>query len=335
MTQLSEAKHGDKAVLEDVNVLYKIASLYYEGGNTQDEIARKVAMSRPMVSRALEKARSIGIVTISVVPPRRFKELSTEISERLGIRDVVIAPSSSTTGIDKRDRLIDIAESASRYLEREIKTGMNVGIGWGSTVYETVLHLNQIPERKRHMPRIVPLMGSIGSTLAEYQESVIVNQAATKLAATAYYYNVPMLTLRTDEELEQIKRTYIEIHEIWKNLDMAVFGLGSFSNIKNYPMNSFTPGEYEYLVSNGVVGDILARFFNKDGYVEPFGRRFRFAGISLEALNNALNRVCICGGSDKVIPLIHAARNKLFDTLITDFKTVNEINAYLSQEEKT
>ena len=101
-------------MLEDVNVLYKIASLYYEGGYTQDEIARKVAMSRPMISRALEKARSLGIVTIQVVPPKRFKELSSEISARLGIRDVVIAPSSSTTGIDKRDRLIDVAETASR-----------------------------------------------------------------------------------------------------------------------------------------------------------------------------------------------------------------------------
>ena len=321
-------------MLEDVNVLYKIASLYYEGGNTQDEIARKVAMSRPMISRALEKARSLGIVTISVVPPKRFKELSSEISARLGIRDVVIAPSSSTTGIDKRDRLIDVAETASRYLEREIKAGMNVGIGWGSTVYETVLHLSQIPDRKRYMPRIVPLMGSIGSTLAEYQESVIVNQAAIKLASTAYYYNVPMLTIRSDDELEQIRRTYIEIHEIWKNLDMAVFGLGAFTSIKNYPLNSFTPGEQEYLTSHNVIGDILARFFNEDGYIEPFGKRFRFAGISLENLSHAQNKVCICGGSEKVLPIIHAARNGLFDTLITDFKTINEISTYLNQEGK-
>ena len=56
-------------MLDDVNVLYKIASLYYESGNTQDEIARKVDMSRPIVSRALEKARNIGLVRISVVPP--------------------------------------------------------------------------------------------------------------------------------------------------------------------------------------------------------------------------------------------------------------------------
>ena len=57
-------------MLDDVNVLYKIASLYYESGNTQDEIARKVDMSRPMVSRALEKARNIGLVRISVFPPK-------------------------------------------------------------------------------------------------------------------------------------------------------------------------------------------------------------------------------------------------------------------------
>ena len=124
------------------------------------------------------------------------------------------------------------------------------------------------------------------------------------------------------------------LYEIWKNLDMAVFGLGAFTSIKNYPLNSFTPGEQEYLTSHNVIGDILARFFNKDGYIEPLGRRFRFAGITLENLSNAQNKVCICGGSEKVLPIIHAARNGLFDTLITDFKTINEINTYLNQEGK-
>ena len=113
-------------MLEDVNVLYKIASLYYESGNTQDEIARKVAMSRPMVSRALEKARSLGIVTITVQPPRRFRDLAMDIASMLGIRELIIAPSSSTTGIDRRDRLNDVSETASRYLQREITLNMGI-----------------------------------------------------------------------------------------------------------------------------------------------------------------------------------------------------------------
>ena len=321
-------------MLEDVNVLYKIASLYYESGNTQDEIARKVAMSRPMVSRALEKARSLGIVTITVQPPRRFRDLAMDIASMLGIRELIIAPSSSTTGIDRRDRLNDVSETASRYLQREIKAGMSVGIGWGSTIYETVLRIKQCPERKRFTPKIVPLMGSIGSTLAEYQESVIVNHAATKLASRAYYYNVPMLTLRNEEELEQIRRAYSEIHDIWKNLDMAVFGLGSFANIKSYPLNSFTEGEYKYLTDNGVKGDILARFFNDNGYMEPYGSRFRYAGITQGALQHTANKVCICAGKEKIPAIIAAARCKLFDTLITDYKTVNEMSEELSKEDR-
>ena len=322
-------------MLEDVNILYKIASLYYESGNTQDEIANKVAMSRPMISRALEKARKLGIVTIVVQPPRSFKDLSQTISEKLGIREVVIAPSASTTGIDKRDRLNDVTESASRYLEREIKAGMSVGLGWGSTVYETVLRIRQFPEHNRFTPRIVPLMGSIGSTLAEYQESVIVNHAATRLGSRAYYYNVPMLTIRSEDELEQIRRAYSEIHNIWKNLDMAVFGLGAFTNIRNYPLNSFNEDEMAYLRRNHVIGDILARFFNEKGYIEPYGARFRYAGISQAALQHASNKVCIAVGAEKVPSIIAASRNGLLDTLITDYKTINEIHEALLKEVKT
>ena len=322
-------------MLEDVNILYKIASLYYESGNTQDEIANKVAMSRPMISRALEKARKLGIVTIVVQPPRSFKDLSQTISEKLGIREVVIAPSASTTGIDKRDRLNDVSETASRYLEREIKAGMSVGFGWGSTVYETVLRIRQLPERNRFTPRIVPLMGSIGSTLAEYQESVIVNHAATRLGSRAYYYNVPMLTIRSEDELEQIRRAYSEIHNIWKNLDMAVFGLGAFTNIRNYPLNSFNEDEMAYLRRNHVIGDILARFFNEKGYSGPSGARFRYAGISQAALQHASNKVCIAVEAEKVPAIIAASRNGLLDTLITDYKTINEIHEALLKEERT
>ena len=97
-------------MLDDVNTLYKIASLYYESGNTQDEIAHKVDMSRPMVSRALEKARNIGLVRISVVPPKKFTNLSKTISQALGIKEIVIAPSSSSTGNERLDRINDTNE---------------------------------------------------------------------------------------------------------------------------------------------------------------------------------------------------------------------------------
>ena len=319
-------------MLDDVNTLYKIASLYYESGNTQDEIAKKVEMSRPMVSRALEQARNIGLVRISVVPPKKFTDLAKIISKALGIKEIVIAPSSSSTGNERLDRINDITDSAASYLERTITGGMNVGFGCGFTVYNTVRKFRPVKSVDQDPPVFVPLIGSIGSKKAEYQESVIVNHAATMFNARAYYYNVPVLQMNDRESLERMNSQHYDVIDIWSKLDMAVIGLGSFENIKNYPMNDFDDEDYNYLISNGVRGDILGRFFNDHGYLAPVNLSSYFSGIKREDLNNVKNIVCLCGGREKVLPIIAAARNKFFDTLITDYRTINEINEVLQEE---
>jgi len=41
--------------------LEKVARLYYEEGLTQDEIARDLKVSRPLISRLIREARDLGI----------------------------------------------------------------------------------------------------------------------------------------------------------------------------------------------------------------------------------------------------------------------------------
>ena len=209
---------------------------------------------------------------------------------------------------------------------------MNVGFGCGYTVYNTVRKFRQSRSVDQDPPVFVPLIGSIGSKQAEYQESVIVNQAATKFNAKAFYYNVPVLQMNDRESLERMNSQHNDVINIWNRLDMAVIGLGSFANIKNYPMNNFSMEDYNYLISNGVKGDILGRFFNDHGYLAPVNLSSYYSGIKREDLNNVKNIVCICGGSEKVLPIIAAARNKFFDTLITDYRTINELNEILQEE---
>ena len=46
--------------------LVKVAKLYYEQDLTQQEIAGRMKLSRPQISKMLTKARRLGIVHISV-----------------------------------------------------------------------------------------------------------------------------------------------------------------------------------------------------------------------------------------------------------------------------
>ena len=54
---------------EQHRLLYRIAQSYYVDGLTQQRIARRFGLSRPKVSRLLQKARDERIVNTTLVPP--------------------------------------------------------------------------------------------------------------------------------------------------------------------------------------------------------------------------------------------------------------------------
>ena len=47
----------------------RVARLYYDDGIRQPEIAQRLRLSQPKVSRLLKQAQELGIVRISVRPP--------------------------------------------------------------------------------------------------------------------------------------------------------------------------------------------------------------------------------------------------------------------------
>src|SRR6476620_3765999 len=54
----------------DLYLLGKVSALYYLRDQTQQEIAERLRLSRPTVSRLLRDARDLGFVQITVASPR-------------------------------------------------------------------------------------------------------------------------------------------------------------------------------------------------------------------------------------------------------------------------
>lgn len=60
--------------------MVNVARLYYEQNKTQNEIAKELGISRPLVSILLTEARTCGIVTISI---NRVEALRAPDGDRL------------------------------------------------------------------------------------------------------------------------------------------------------------------------------------------------------------------------------------------------------------
>ena len=108
--------------------LVQAARLYYEDGLTQAQVAAKIGVSRPQVSKMLAHAREAGIVHIEIRPPvAGDAELLKLLQQRFGIKGGIVLPHA------QREALL---RETSEYLAGELRYEKNVGLGWGYTLGE-------------------------------------------------------------------------------------------------------------------------------------------------------------------------------------------------------
>ena len=81
----------------DVELLVQIAHLYYDEEMTQQKIAKKLNMSRSLVSKLLAKEKEKGIVKVTisddVKPPHQ--PLEAQLKKLFGLSEVIITPADS------------------------------------------------------------------------------------------------------------------------------------------------------------------------------------------------------------------------------------------------
>lgn len=145
----------------DLRLLAKVSSLYYLQNQTQQQIADRLKLSRPSVSRMLEDARQRGIVQISVVPADGVAgDLEAQVEERYGLREAVITASPP----DADALRTHLGAAAAGYLHRSFESSLTVGLTWGTTLREMV---RAVQPTTLHGSTVVQMLGGVGPVQAE------------------------------------------------------------------------------------------------------------------------------------------------------------------------
>ena len=118
----------------DEDLITKIAWLYYIEGLNQNEIAKRLRISRQRVHRLIERAHDLGIVRVSIKHPRHnLQEVEQAVVNEFGIDEVVRVPVLEEASDMERSRVS--GRAGALYLERVIGNYRNLvlGLGWGNT----------------------------------------------------------------------------------------------------------------------------------------------------------------------------------------------------------
>ena len=303
--------------------MYRIARMYYQNDLSQAQIAKRIGLSRPQISRYLKRARETGMVEINVNDPYtgESEEISARIKSLLGLKDVVVAPLERSKNDDQEKIFESIAAKASSYLPPIILHSKTVGVGWGRTLYRTIITMDHFSRGSDIV--FVPLTGAIGQTVPFYQVNSMVDRLAEKFGAERVFLNIPAFASAGEFYHSTIlSYPFDSVGDYWSKLDLAIIGLGG---PKGTLSAEIEPSIVAILREQGAVGDILGQFFKSDGEICVSGMEDNLVGIPIGKLREVENVVCLSGGVEKVEGIIAAARACYFNTLITDEKTASHI----------
>jgi len=307
----------------DLYLLSKVSTLYYLRDQTQQEIAERLRLSRPAVSRLLRDAQTHGIVQITISPPRGLHiDLESRLEEQFGLNVVRVVPTEPGTSPDLLRRQIGAAAAA--FLSRTVHPGDTIGLAWGTTLSAMVQAMAPMATEGVH---VVQTLGGIGPPAAEAYAAELVRRLAQLLGAVPVLFPVPGVVATT--EVRDVLRNDPHVQAAlgyFRRLDTVYVGIGSMDT--NSVLNdghSFPAGTIESLTQAGAVGDIALRFYDAQGKPVRSSLDERILGITTEQLRQAPRVVAVAGGPGKVDAIHAALKADIVNVLITDQDTAEEL----------
>lgn len=139
----------------DLALIYRIAQMYCEKGLSQIEISNIENISRPHVSRLLDKARKLGIVEIRVKYPSLLetKDLEKQLMDELELTGDHIVSIEEDSFYSTQQLNESLATFSSNILGTYLQENQIIGVGWGRTIYQTSLYLDRM---KLNSSTVVP-----------------------------------------------------------------------------------------------------------------------------------------------------------------------------------
>jgi len=305
----------------DISLLFEAARLYYQHDLSQQQIAQKIGISRPGVSRLLQRAREKGIVRIEIIDPFQMgTQLEQELQVRFNLNKVIVVPADERPQVLKRH----LGQAAHNYIESLLKDNMILGVSWGTTMQEMARAV--LPKRLKNLT-VVQLNGGVSKAAYDTHASEIAQRIGSKYNATPYLLPLPAIV-----DSAELKNSIISDKNIARTLrlanqsNIAIYTIGLFNTDSVLvKADYFEKKEITALMNRGAIGDICSRIIDREGNICSKSLDERTIGIELNDLAKKKHAIAVAGGLDK-LPAIRAALiGRWMNTLIVDDRVAAEL----------
>ena len=278
----------------------RVAWLYFIGGQTQQEIAQRMNITRLKVNKIIGQVRESGSVSVTVrLPLTDCIELAEKVSARYDLVESVVVPDLDDFLEQKRV----IGEAAGSLASQLIEDrDMGVGVGSGRTLSFAVRSLHAHP---RSESWVVGLTGGItsGSITNTFEVATAVARA---LGVECHYLTAPIYCanpesrnalLLNDELTDVLARTEIA--------DVGIVSCGPLSHDTSLTQIRVVKDNIDTILRLGAVGEFMGYFLDARGQLIDHFLNDSIIALPPDKLKLKPMSILVSGGVDK-IPIIRA-----------------------------
>jgi lsr operon transcriptional repressor len=318
----------DPGVREDrsaaAELLLRVAWFYYKDELTQDEIAKRLSVSRASVGRMLDRARKVGLVSINLNADHlNAFEVSRNLRRVFGLSEALVVPDHAKEQGDHHGLNARLGLGGAQFMSTHLRPGGTLGVGWGETVSRVIAATNFGAVGP---VRMVTLTGGVDAYLPAFLSSN--NSLSSDAGAdgdTTSATVIPTPIVASTPELAAALKAEPAIQQVLRqacDVDQAVVGVGTpTADATIVQMGYLAADDARALRDQGVVGDILGQFFDSAGRVVDLPIHARRIGIELADLARIPKVVGVAGGVHKTEAILGALRGGFLDVLVTNEHT--------------
>ncbi len=315
---MSRQANGNATRLDDAA---RAGWLYYVAGNTQDQIATTLGVSRQTAQRLVSLAMTEGLVRVRLDHPiANCLELAARLRSRYALDHVEVVPSDPGS----ESTTLGVAEATAAEIEKQLRAEEPsvLAVGTGRTLKAAI---EQLPPMQCPHHKVVSLTGNIAPDGSAAYYNVIFT-LSDRVQARSFPMPLPVIA-SSPEEREMLHRQPMiqSTLELAAKADTTFVGIGDLSDEAPLFIDGFvTEDELKALRKAGAVGEIVGWTFDRDGrFIEGITNE-RVASAQVPSRESGL--VIASAMGERKLPGIHAALvRRLVNGLITDERTASAL----------
>lgn len=311
---------------ERLQLLLRVATLYWIEGESQADIAVELGYSRPQISRLLAEARRRGVVSVNVHHPlERALELEAALTERFKLASARVA-----THIDDNDAesTAPVAALAAETVLSMIRPDSVIGVTNGRAVSQVVAAL---PSTRYSEVTVVQAIGTIAHENHMVDSPELCQRMASVLGANYRILPAPLYldNSRTAAILRRESSIGLTI-SMASHADILLTGIGATTKAGSGAIFDLwlSPEEIGELRKMGAVGHIGGHHIDVDGRHIDGELCRRILGVPFNRLRESSLVVAVAWGAQKVPAITGALRGGLVSHLVTDMRTAGGVLAF-------